>query len=56
MDRDVKLLCGGKAVELNGFAEGVLRGTLLGLVGALRDVDTRREITVIISPEKGAIA
>ncbi len=50
MDRTVSLRCGGKAVELNDFSARVLRGTLLGLVGALRGVDTRQEITVVIDP------
>jgi hypothetical protein len=52
MDREVSLRCGGKEVELNDFSARVLRGTLLGLAGALRDVDTRQEITVVIAPAK----
>jgi hypothetical protein len=52
MDRDVSLRCGGKTVDLNDFSARVLLGTLLGLLGALRGVDTRQEITVMIDPAK----
>jgi hypothetical protein len=51
MAREIEIVSGGKKVPLNSFAQKAVLGTLLGLLGALRDVDTRAEIRITVTPE-----
>ncbi len=50
MNYDIQITAGGKKVDLNEFAERVVCSTLLGLLSALRDVDIRKEISIVVKP------
>jgi hypothetical protein len=56
MEHEIRIVSGGKAVGLNNFAERIVRQTMLGLLGSLRDVDLAEEITVTIVPAPAARA
>jgi hypothetical protein len=51
---DIQIVAGGKEIELNEFAERVVCNTLLGLLSALRDVDIRQEISIVVRPSGGS--
>lgn len=48
MNRELEILSDGKKVPLNNFSQKVVLGTLVGLLGALRDVDPRGEIRITV--------
>ncbi len=50
MSYDIQISCGGKKIELNAFAEKIVGNTLLGLLSALRDVDIRNEVSIVLKP------
>jgi hypothetical protein len=50
MNYRVEIISGGKKIELNDFAERIVLGTLLGLLGSLRDVDIKEKITLAVTP------
>lgn len=50
MDRDIQLRIGGERVPLNLFARKVILGGLLGMIGALKDVDPKQEIQLTVGP------
>ena len=52
MERDLEVLCAGEKVDMNAFAEKVVLNTLIGLLGSLRDVDTDRDIRILIKPKR----
>lgn len=51
-DRDIELRVGDKRVPLNIFAKSVILGALLGMLGALKDVDPAQEIHIRVGPAK----
>ncbi len=50
MARELEITSDGKKVPMNDFSKRVVLGTLLGLLGALRDVDPRAEIRITVGP------
>ncbi len=50
MEREIQIESGGTKVSLNSFAQRVVLGTILGLMGALHDVDVRGEIRIVVKP------
>ena len=51
MARELEIMSGEEKVPMNDFSKRVVLGTLLGLLGALRDVDTHAEIRITVGPE-----
>ena len=49
MARDLSILNGGELVGLNDFVKDIVTNTILGMLGALRDIDVSREIRITIS-------
>ena len=52
MERDIELRVGDKRVPLNIFAKQVILGALLGMLGALKDVDPAQEIRIQVGPAR----
>lgn len=52
-ERDIELSVGDKRVPLNIFAKRVILGALLGMLGALKDVDPAQEIHIRVGPARG---
>jgi hypothetical protein len=49
MARELQILSGGDEVPMNGFAKKVVLNTILGLLGALHDIDPDKEIRIVLS-------
>jgi len=54
MDRKMEIVSGGERVELNGFSQRIVLGTLLGLLGSLHGVDPGAELRVTIGSSSSA--
>jgi hypothetical protein len=53
VEREVQIVCGGQAIELNPFTTRIVLNTLLGLLGSLHGVDTNAEIHLTVKPKGG---
>lgn len=49
MERELQILSGGDEVPMNEFAKKVVLKTILGLLGALHDIDPDKEIRIVLS-------
>jgi hypothetical protein len=52
MARSVEIVADGSRVDLNEFTGNIVLNTLLGLLGSLHDVDTDKEIRVVIPAKR----
>jgi hypothetical protein len=48
MEREVQVLCDGKSIPLNAFAEDVVGSTVSALVGSLKGAEGAKEIKVVV--------
>lgn len=51
-DREIELRVGDKRIPLNIFAKHVIIGALLGMLGALKDVDLDQGISIRVGPTR----
>jgi hypothetical protein len=51
MEREITVESRGRKVELNAFAQNIVRNTVVALAGSLRDVDPDGEIRIVVKPK-----
>jgi hypothetical protein len=52
VDRDIELRVGEARIPLNIFAKQVVLGAVLGMLGALKGVDLKQQISIQVGPAR----